>query len=220
MAYEAIVFDMDGVLLEGYHTDRDIYRRAATETLVDFDTGVGSPPEELVDPADAAVVRRLCEEYDVQADSFWGYREHASTTMENEEIEAGGREPFDDVEVLQELAEKHRLGIVSNNRQGTVRFVVGHFGWDAFVEGYRGRRPTLEDFDRMKPEPSFLDSALEDLQVPASETIFVGDRLSDVVTAREVGTDSALLVRDGEPPTGEADPTMQISSLLELLELS
>jgi phosphoglycolate phosphatase-like HAD superfamily hydrolase len=90
--YDAVVFDMDGVLLTGYHTNRDVYREAARETLSAFDadadgagdgTGDADPPSALVDPDDAADGRRVCERYDLPPAAAWAYREGVSTELEN-----------------------------------------------------------------------------------------------------------------------------------------
>lgn len=219
MSYDAIVFDMDGVLLEGYHTDRAIYRRAAEETLSDFDTQVSEVPDDLVDPADAASVRSRCATLDLPADAFWAYREHAATALENRRIEAGDRQPFEDTTVLSRLSSEYRLGIVSNNRNGTVRFVTDHAGWAKDVHATHGRYPTLEGYDRMKPDPYYLERTLDDLEVRAADTLFVGDRVSDVTTARRAGTDSAMLVRNGNGPAADVDPNYRITSLLALCDL-
>ena len=109
--------------------------------------------------------------------------------------------------------------MVSNNRHGTVRFVLEHFGWSAHVEAMQGRHPTLEGYDRMKPDPFYLDRALDSLGAEPGATLYVGDRLSDVETADRAGTDVALLVRDGNPPEDAPDPTDVIESLDELPEL-
>ncbi|MFB6152901.1 MAG: HAD family hydrolase [Halodesulfurarchaeum sp.] len=220
MTYDAIVFDLDGVLLRGHHTDRDIYRAAVLETLADFGVDVSDPPEELVDPDDPAVVRRHCSDFDIPADAFWAYREHAATVRENEEIRMGGRKPYSDTDVLPHLADGRRLGIVSNNRQGTVRFVVDHFDWESYVESLHGRYPTLAGIDWMKPDPEYLERAIDDLDVDPSGTLFVGDRASDVTTAHRAGTDVALLVREGEKPSSAYRPTAVIDSLQDVIELS
>ncbi|CCQ33687.1 HAD family hydrolase [Halorhabdus tiamatea] len=220
MSYDAIVFDLDGVLLTGYHTAPAVYREAARETLADFDVTVEAVPENLINPDDTGEVRQFCDQHGLPPEAFWGYREHASTVLENERITAGEREPFEDVEVLARLAESATLGIVSNNRHGTVRFVREHFDWGEAFGAVRGRTPTLAGYDRMKPDPHYLESTLDKLGVEPAETLFVGDRLSDVETADRCGADSALLVRDGDRPAGEGDPTHVVESLRDLQALA
>lgn len=216
MSYDAIVFDLDGVLLTGYHTAPAVYQQAARETLADFDVTLTELPAEVVNPDDTEQVQQFCRQQDIPPEGFWGYREHASTVLENERIRDGEREPFDDAGVVERLADEATLGIVSNNRHGTVRFVREHFEWDDAFAVVRGRAPTLAGYSRMKPDPHYLASTLDELGVEPTDALFVGDRRSDVETADRAGTDSALLVRDGDPPTGGAEPTHVIDSLRDL----
>ncbi|WP_135665231.1 HAD family hydrolase [Halorhabdus rudnickae] len=215
--YDAIVFDLDGVLLTGYHTAPAVYRQATVTALADFDAATNEPPAELVMPDDVATIRRLCERFDVPAASYWGYREHAATELENDWIREGEREPFPDVDVLETLAESGELAIASNNRHGTVRFVRDYFPWGDHFEAAYGRAPTLPGYDRMKPDPHYLQTALDALGVKPGNALFVGDRLSDVETADRAGADSALLVREGDRPEGDPEPTFEIESLEGLL---
>lgn len=230
MSYDAIVFDMDGVLLTGYHTDPAVYREAVREALLDFeaasmdraDMSVESADmlvdlaDAFVDPADSGPVRQACDALEVPADAFWAYREHAATVIENQDIAAGEREPFPDTTVLASLDPAAGIGVVSNNRHGTVRFVVEHFGWSAHVDAVQGRHPTLDGYDRMKPDPYYLDRALDSLGAEPGATLYVGDRRSDVETADRAGTDVALLARDGAAPDAPPDPTYIVESLEEL----
>jgi len=216
MPYDAIAFDLDGVLLTGYHTPPEVYRLATVEALADFDVAVADPPADLVDPDDAATARRECDRLGIPPEPYWGYREHAATARENDRIRQGERDPFADVDVLGTLGTEADLAIVSNNRHGTVRFVREYFEWGAAVEAAYGRAPTLAGYDRMKPDPHYLQTALDALGADPAGALFVGDRLSDVETADRLGADSALLVRDGDRPTGDPEPTFVIESLEDL----
>lgn len=216
MAYETILFDMDGVLLTGYHTDRDVYRQAVAATLADFGVEFdGEPPDGLVSPDGVAEIRATCDELGLPAAPVWAYRERAATTIENEWIVAGDRPLFADADVLSTLAADHTLGIVSNNRHGTVRFVADYFEWP--VDAVRGRYPTLEEFGHLKPDPRLLRGELDRLGV--EDALFVGDRRTDVEAAERVGIDAVLLSRDGDPADGTPEPQFHIESLEELPDL-
>jgi len=213
VAYETILFDMDGVLLEGYHTDRAVYRQAAATTLADF--GVehgGDPPPDLVAPDNVADIRATCDDLGLPTAPAWAYRERAATTIENESIVAGGRAPFPDTDVLDTLAEDCTIGVISNNRHGTVRFVAEYFEWP--VDAVRGRFPTLGEFAHLKPHPRLLLGELDKLGI--DEALFVGDRRTDVEAAHRAGIDAALLTRSGDPVPGEEEPRFHIASLSEL----
>ncbi|MFB6217875.1 MAG: HAD family hydrolase [Halobacteriaceae archaeon] len=214
MAYDAVVFDMDGVLLTGYHTPREVYRAAVAAALAD--RGIGAdPPEALVDPDDADEFRRACRELDVDPEGLWRARERGADERETDRIARGERTLFDDAAAVREL--DPALGVVSNNRQRTVEFVVDHFALP--VAAARGRDPTLAGYERLKPDPYYLDAVLDELGVAPPRALFVGDRRSDVETARNAGTDAALLARDGDPPPGDPEPDYHVQSLAALPDL-
>lgn len=214
MPYDAVVFDMDGVLLTGYHTPRAVYRAATRETLAAAGHD-GPVPEAVAAPDDVESFRRACEELDLDPEAVWAARERAADRREAERIADGERTLFDDVDVIRELAVP--LGVVSNNRQGTVEFVVEEFSLP--VAAARGRDPTFEGWARMKPDPHYLRAVVDELGVPADRTLFVGDRRSDVRTAHNAGTAAALLAREGDPPPGDPEPTHHVSTLRALTEL-
>jgi phosphoglycolate phosphatase-like HAD superfamily hydrolase len=201
MDYDAILFDLDGVLVRGRATPQPVYEEAARDTVEAF--GLAEHPELaelLADPPSLAAVRDALEPLEADAAELWRYREERACEIENEEVRAANRERYPDVDVLDELVEQASMGVVSNNRMGTVDFICEHFGFDAVFETWYGRHPTFEGHERMKPDPHYLHRALEDLEATVEDTdggraLFVGDRESDVVTARRAGVDAAFLRR-------------------------
>jgi HAD superfamily hydrolase (TIGR01509 family) len=218
MEYDAVLFDMDGVLLTGEHTPEAVYRRAVEAVLADFeaDPDVGEIPDSLVRPDSAAAFQAGCRAVDVPPPPAWGYREHAATVLENERIEAGERPAHDDASVLRRLADAHDLGVVSNNRAGTVSFVLREFDWTELVDAHRGRLPSLFDYDRRKPDPHFVEVVLAAMDADPDGALFVGDRESDVETARRAGVDAALLSRGASADEGTTQPDVHLDDLYEL----
>lgn len=221
MEYHAILFDMDGVLLTGEHTPDAVYRRAIEEVLADFgvDPAPDAIPEALVRPDTAAEFRAGCRAVDVPPGPAWGYREHAATVLENDRIEAGDRSPHDDASVIRRLAATQDVGIVSNNRDGTVSFVLRMFDWADIVDAHRGRLPSLADYDRRKPDTHYLHAILTALDADPATTLFVGDRRTDVAVARNAGVDSALLTRGTPTEGGTPEPDVHIDTLHELADI-
>ena len=218
MKYDAILFDLDGVLVTGRETTPGVYR-SATERLIRAFGGDGSSEwtQALENPSSGAEFREACQRWEFQPDSAWGYRERTATGLEGRRIRNRKRAPFGDVDVLEELAAKYRIGICSNNRHPTVADCLEEFGWCEYIDIFRGRFPTLTDFDRRKPDPTYLGWVIE--RIDAVDPLFIGDRLSDVQTAEQVGCDAALLTRDGDVPTGTPTPTYHIQSLFDLRSL-
>lgn len=209
VTYEAVLFDMDGVLLTGTHTPRHLYDEATTNVLADH--GITEPPDGFLNPNDVDEWREACAVHGVPADELWTRRESVVSELENAHIADGGRPPHDDVDVLDSI--HHPTGIVSNNRHATTTFAAEHHAWN--VDVTFGRDPTLEGYERVKPNPHYLTRAIDDLGIHPETTLYVGDRITDVRAAHAAGAESALLARENHPG-GRHEPTHVIQTLREL----
>jgi HAD superfamily hydrolase (TIGR01549 family) len=214
--YDAVLFDMDGVLLTGRHTDRSVYEATAERVLAGYDHPDPAPElvEAFVSPNSADAFRASAEDHGLPAEAAWADRERVASELEAERIRAGEREPFPDVGALDAL---DTVGVVSNNRQETVAFAVEHLGIDADVAV--GREPTLEGYERLKPEPYYVAAALS--EIDAEDALYVGDRYTDAAAAHAAGAAAALVDRPGMD-AGEpvADPEYEVDSLNEVAELA
>ena len=215
MNYDAIIFDFDGVLLTGRGTPPGVYENATRELL----RGFGNRNQEhwsasLQKPDNADEFREAARSLNLSPQHAWGYREATATRIERIWIESGQRRPFADTDELSTLGAKYPIGVASNNRHGVVEFCVNEFDWSESIDVIRGRFPTLADFDRLKPDPYFLNSVIDGLE--ATSPLFVGDRATDILAAERAGCDSALIRRPEQPKPADASPTYEISSLADL----
>ncbi|MFC4543501.1 HAD family hydrolase [Halosolutus amylolyticus] len=214
--YDAIVFDNDGVLTTP--TDRDALVDAIHDAFERV--GVAEPSdghvETLLGP-DVDSLRRLAGEYDVDPHDLWTARERAAIETQLEELRAGRKRLYDDVDAVDSLASTN--AIVSNNQHETIGNILEHF--DLGVEVWYGREPTLSGIDRKKPTPYYLELALEDLD--ATNPLYVGDSWVDVAAADAAGIDSAYLWRDharGYEEWTSAEPDHEIDSLEAITDLA
>ncbi|SFR93688.1 haloacid dehalogenase superfamily, subfamily IA, variant 1 with third motif having Dx(3-4)D or Dx(3-4)E [Halomicrobium zhouii] len=211
--YDAIVFDNDGVLIEP--TDRERLYDAVHRSFEHFDV-----------VAEEALVRRAVEEDDLPFDDvrethgldpgeWWARREAAAVEIQREEIRSGTKALYEDVEALFEL--DHALAIVSNNQHETIEFIVEHHGLREHFETYYGRDPTVEGAERKKPDPHYVERALDELGT--TDALYVGDSEKDVVAAERAGIDSAFLRREHRRDlTLAADPTYEFADLRGLVD--
>lgn len=211
--YEAVIFDLDGVLLQDAATPASVYEDAA-DTVIDwFDLDVTDDQRRTLrkyhyDDELAA----CCRDIGVDPEAFWGARERFASRIGNRRIHDGARRPYPDTDVLAGLAPV--LAIVSNNRQATVTFVAQHL-FDGQFAAATGRDRTIAGYGRKKPNSYYLDQTLADLGV--ERALYVGDRESDVVAAHRAGIDSAFLRREHNSATTlEEPPTYDIDSLSAL----
>jgi HAD superfamily hydrolase (TIGR01549 family) len=216
-SYEAVVFDMDGVLLT--MTDGSVIDRAAREAFAAFGA---EPTDEAVEPfvrADADGLARACEPFDLDPESVWPAREWAACWLQAREMAAGRKAPYEEVpDALAGI--DARLGLVSNNQHHTVGHALDRFGLHGAFETAYGRGHTVDALRRRKPDPHYLDRALSDLGT--RDALYVGDSDVDVEAAARAGVDSAFVRRghrgdyrlDAEPDYEVAD----LGALVALLE--
>lgn len=212
MDYDAIIFDNDGVLVTP--TDRRLWHRASQ--LAFHDLGVADVVDAHFDRLDGyslSTLVRICERYGVNSGAFWQRREAHAARAQRHHIRTGRKHTYDDVDVLRNL--DHAVGIVSNNQQETIDFLVDHFGFDEAVETQYGREPSLDGLARMKPNSHYLHRAIRDLD--ATNPLYVGDSGVDMAAAADLGIDSAFIRRphrQGYAPRPVA--TYEITSLADL----
>ncbi|WP_311170476.1 HAD family hydrolase [Halobellus ordinarius] len=214
----ALLFDMDGVIVEGHGADPVVHSLALEDLLEEREMDVPDryrAPLEQYEYTDEFVA--ACEAVGVDPHEFYTARERYSAEHSIDRLAAGKRGVFGDVDAIDRLADHAAVGLVSNNYHPTVEFVVDHHRLDAF-RYVRGRDFGPDGFSRRKPNPHYLNEALDALGV--TDGLYVGDRATDVVAAERAGIDSAFLRRDHNADADlDVDPTLEIDGLGELADL-
>lgn len=217
--YQSVIFDADGVLLRHPPNDMDAYADMVAETFRAFDECPSDSDIEEFFGASKTVgkMRQVCECHDIDLETFWAERERRSSELQQQMMENGERDLYEDCTVLSTLAQTHDLGLVSTNQQETIGFMIDHFDLDGCFETVYGREPTIEGFQRVKPNTYYIEQALEDLGTRSA--VYVGDSTSDVVAAHRAGLDSVFIWRDHRTNYKLAEnPTYEIDQLTELAE--
>lgn len=211
--YDAVLFDNDGVLTEP--TDPARLRRAVKTAFAAV--GVTDPAPEHVDTVRDArtpeTVAAVCAEYGVDPVAFWRRHEHEAAATQRVALDSGEKGLYDDVVAVREL--ELPRGVVSNNQHRTVEHILETFALgDAFDTMY-GRFPTPKGMGQRKPDPHYLDLALDDLD--AESALYVGDSEVDLLAAERAGIDAAYVRREHRPADYlGATPTYAVDSLLDL----
>jgi HAD superfamily hydrolase (TIGR01549 family) len=217
-SYEAVLFDMDGVLLQGPATPIEVYENAADDAIEALELDVSESERTALrqyhyDEGLAA----QCHELGVDPEEFWTMREQFASERANRRLGDGAREPYHDASAVLDLPVP--VGVVSNNRHATVDFVASEL-FDGDFAVALGRDPTVEGFRRRKPESHYIERALADLGVDSA--LYVGDRTSDVTAARRAGIDGGFVRREhnskmrfDRPPAVDIDGLDRLSGLFE-----
>lgn len=212
MAYDAVVFDNDGVLT--VPTRQEVIVAAIETALQEF--GIANPDPEHIRrmvSIQPDALERLCARYDLDPTEFWPERDRHVSTAHQREIQNGRKPLYDDVQHLHELTVP--LGIVSNNQHSTIEYLVDYFDLSEVFSTYYGRDLSFEGLKRKKPNPYYLKRAVADLE--AEKPLFVGDSRTDIEVAARLDIDSAFIRRPHRRTyTGSPEPTHEIDSFEQL----
>jgi|APHM01.1.fsa_nt_gi haloacid dehalogenase superfamily, subfamily IA, variant 1 with third motif having Dx(3-4)D or Dx(3-4)E len=212
----AILFDMDGVLLTGRETDGSVHDRALEDALAERDLSPDPETQSLLAGYEYNVdFVRGCRRLDIDPISFYKLRDRNSAQQTIDYLVDGSR-TLHDVDTLEKLAEQYPLGVVSNNYDDVVRFVMEHYDLDIF-DHVCGRAPGVRGFYQRKPNPHYLLESVTELS--ATNGLYVGDRETDVLAATRAGLNAVFVNRQhNEDETLSTEPTMRVGSLPELVE--
>ena len=210
MKYQAVLFDMDGTLLNtlgdigGTLNDVLVANGYPAHTMAEYRRMVGNGALVLTRqalPAGTAEdeVQRVYREYRDY------YRDHpCSVTV-----------PYEGIPELLETLEKNgvRVAVVSNKPDPTAKAVARKFFPDVLTVGDDGIHPR-------KPAPDNVFRTLEQLGVAAEDALYVGDSEVDAATAKNAGMDAAIVGwgyrdRDFLLSHGAEEVVETVSQLLE-----
>ncbi|MFD1565693.1 HAD family hydrolase [Haloarchaeobius amylolyticus] len=186
-----VLFDMDGVILEGPRTDPQVYADATDAALAEL--GADPTPAQRRDfrTHECDAIRAHCEAFGIDPGRYWELKESYASSGTHDRLRSGERGVYDDIDAIHEVTERTTTGLVTNNRHETAAFVAEYVGIDFDV--VRGRDPTFEGYERRKPDPYYIEDALTDLGV--ADGLYVGDSPKDVTAGHAAGLETAFLRR-------------------------
>ena len=192
---EAVLFDMDGLLIDTETVYIEAYHAAAETFGVEMSMAlchamIGSPRMEC----DAMIQEHFGPEF--QVDRFQlSFREHAERLMAQEvPVKPGTRE------LLAWLGERGlQLAIATSSRPTTVERLLGRAG----LLGHFKAIATRYDVERPKPHPDVYLEAARRLGATPERCIAFEDSNIGLTAAHAAGT-MAIMVPDILPPSDEA----------------
>ena len=192
---EAVVFDLDGVLVDSEHVWDDVreelarerggrwHDRAQTDMMGMSSTewarymhdviGLADPPEEI----NAEVVRRMRARYEAELPVIPGA-----------------------VEAVSALSPAFRLGLASSSNRPLIDAVLAATGLDALF----GATVSSEEVARGKPAPDVYLEAARRLGVPPERTVAVEDSANGIRAAHAAGMRVVAIPNRRYPPAADA----------------
>ena len=213
MSVEAVIFDLDGTLIEADLRMREAkmeFLRRLRRLGMNFKAIDARRPAETImtyleryHKADRGFLLKVLEE------SFKPYELEAA---EKAKPRAGARRVLEKLELI-----GCKLGLASNNSRRSVEIVLEKLGaknsFSAIV--------TRDDVRRLKPHEEILMKAVKKLGVAPWRSLYVGDSAADVIAGRRAGVHVAAIVggADSRDRLLRSQPNYLIERLEEVLEI-
>lgn len=174
---QAVLFDIDGVLLDSAHANVSFYRALFRQA------GLPIPSDPDIMAQKHLSVPAMIKEVHPEISD-----ERLATAVALADTVTAGYEdlrlPQDVVAVVKELSTQYRLGIVTNRSRAGVEELWRFSG----LKEYFSAVAAFEDTENHKPEAEPVHYALQRLQVEPRQAVFIGDALTDLGAAVAAGT--------------------------------
>lgn len=179
--YSGILFDLDGTLVDSLELILSSYRHTIKEHL-----GRTIPDEEWMRTMGMPLriqLRSFTDSPQLLESMFQTYIEH------NQRNHDRLLRPFPGMQgVVAALRNAgYRMGVVTSKIREHAWRELRAFGMDGYFDGM----VSADDVARPKPDPEPVLKALEALELPAQEALFVGDSLFDLQAGRAAAVHTA-----------------------------
>ena len=182
MRYDAVLYDLDGTLIDTVPSILKAFQRTFSEVLGEpgdeeyILSTIGRPLSEAFYPFEKSVQSELFEKCKVYSDEY----------LRTMAVVFPGI-----TEDLRQLQEKGvRQGVVTSKRKAAADFSISHFGLENIFETV----VVKEDTQKYKPFPEPIFEGMKRLGIKdPSRILYVGDSIHDVKCAHHAGVDCAVV---------------------------
>ncbi|MFQ3308081.1 MAG: phosphoglycolate phosphatase [Candidatus Nanohaloarchaea archaeon] len=220
MSFNAVVFDMDGVLLDSMSSDEwkwDAVRKVVRSKGVEADKIDKKTLGAILGDKGYKECIKACNNLGLSPKKIWTEVAQETTLRRREKIQEEEIELFPNAqEIIENLhSQDIKMGVISNAPEGAVEATIEEFGLKKYMHFYMGVR-SFEDLQARKPNPNHLEIAK--IEIKRNPILYVGDAESDVIAANRANLKSAWLNR--EHVDGDIRPDFTIESLEELKKIA
>ncbi len=220
MSFNAVVFDMDGVLLDSMTDDEwkwDAVRKVIRSKGVDADKLDKKKLGAILGDQGYKECIKACNNLGLSPKKVWTEVAQETTLKRRQRIKNDDIQLFDGAkQLIEDLHQEDiKMGIISNAPEDAVEATIEEFDLKKYFHFYMGVR-SFEDLQARKPNPNHLEIAK--IEIKRSPILYVGDAESDVIAANRADMKSAWLNR--EDVEGDVQPDFSIDGLDKLKSLA
>ena len=196
MKYDAVIFDLDGTLLQSTSDDLSWIEDAVNSALEK--QGLKAPDSELMKLSGIRGSEKFaetCQKIGADPEELWPVIEGERMEGKKQLIESGNLELKEGAEELLRFIHERdiKASIISNSPDLTVDIVVREFDLEALLHYFRGIT-SFDDLSHRKPDPIHIDYAMAELK--CDKPLYVGDSKSDKVAAQREGIEEVIIGED------------------------
>jgi len=128
--------------------------------------------------------------------------------------------PFESEEVLEQLKDSYKLGLITDGYLPAQEFKVKALGLEKFFDCIVYTEKLGREF--WKPSQAGFKKLLTELKVSANQCVYVGDNLKkDFLPANQMGFKTVRIIRDkrihlGPAPSSQAEANYELDSIVKL----
>lgn len=215
MAYDGIIFDKDGVLLDSAKDNFLWADRLRVKNAREKGHEITMTEAKSIVKADNRKEIEEVADKTGLALSDIKYIERKVSEGKIKKIENGEIELFQEtIEVLENLDKSKAL--VSNAPYKATEFVLKYFELQNYFKSvYSPKLDSIKTYtEKKKPNSKMVDKAINDMN--ADKPVMVGDSSKDIQAAKNAGIDSIHLETNGGT---DLEPTYSVNNLKDILDI-
>jgi len=169
---KAILFDMDGVLIES----QDAWWRAINVALTSSDHPTITK-KEFINHLWGNDFKKSIAYLGITANVFLDCKEWTQTYLDHIILKENA------YETLSTLHKKYQLAVITNTQRFITEQVLDHFDLTSFFDEI----VCADDVKKGKPYPDIIHRACKLLNIPVDEAVVIGDTKSDFLASKQAG---------------------------------